>query len=697
MTEKLLLEGDKVEAAKWLPFARSELRRIKPLGLQRSHLNPTSKVSVRVTFIAGIETIHIKAEAGIRGTFTAIPQDAVSVNGWQEPFVDEFGNLVNEGLGTEIAFSDLIQHRDTVYDVSSKSLASTKARRYPAHKANYPEGPKAGNANWIGPKGEVLSWWGVWGNHLVYTLGIEEYASTLYADAEAFVGFDVHSAGLKRVIKRKVAAGDTAPDYSLDALLGSNVYRNGSILASAPAGAEVTSASLRTDLTGRRWVQIIYGFVDPNYGIPREWLWTAPLNDTDNYKTYNIFTYIAPGSPATSAFTNCTKWAFNASGTEAQVASRQWYDAVDGYGLYQEHRCKLIISEATDPEIDIFPTIEAIQVEVVHDNDHTGTVVQTITQVGTAGGYNTAGTSTKTTVRDSGYIIIGIDYVGNSEVYAGVSLEEAVYDTASAVSGASSVESYTRYTTIRNRERLFFSQNESHTIDLYASDYTRNINLQAGGVSTLLTTNNNTYSAWSYIDPRYEAVVIASETETGNTVQNVSSGGTITNTFSGYTVQSREHLYIGLYNTPHTLYSSDINIPSSVTSGPDEWGSFTDILRGSYASWTHAPAGVTTHSQLNINTWVLEGVGGFAAYRKNGEVIIMTSIPKGLMRRYYTTNTLGWVESWNTGSKDCYNQLISYAVAGSKMVLKQQVDLAAIEPLPNTVSRYMPICVIGAK
>jgi len=713
MVERVLLEGDKVKAATWLPLARSELRKIKALGIARSHLRPVSSVDIRVVHIAGMDNIYIKAgKKALVGPFITTPHDSVSFNGWHEPFT--------VSLGTAVLWADTVQHRDSLYNVPT-AVSDTQAWRHPKQVKYFSDGAKAGVNSWVGPIGECLSWKGT--QNMIpdqIIRNVDHYTNSSYWDAEVFVGQEVRhisSNFFYRVVKAQSVDGTTDSGYSYEALFSSEIFYKGKLLIDIPASVYVTAASFRTDSTGRKWLQAIVGYFSTSRGIWREDFWTAPMSDLTSSTQTLMFTYITvdsgSGFPDLSA--NIGKWSFNESGTEAQIASREWYTTTPATD--DRYRCKLEITDISfDPDIATPPTIVASQVERQEDNAHICQLTSTTTYTDDEALYyidcpnttqanrigSASGTVTKS-VNGGNYKILAIDYVGDTMVYAGVSTALTTSDSFSYSNTIGSVScspgtaypstswvygSLSHTTSSAQTETLFFSQNPTATVQTYGITSSSTTSLDSSNAGTWSGSGSGVTGHLGFIDPKHQIAEVIQDDYSTQTHNSTSAACTVKN-YGARTRTITQKLYVGLDSTPETLFTRVIAVAASTPTISCWTTPYGDGDRFAYA-WT--PSSYTNPVQPNIQQSVV--VAGINTYKKGTELMVMTSFPKGFAAYLWTFDS---ADAWDVRApQEFYNSINSYTYDATTITLPNTVDLSTIEPLPDTTPRYIPITVTGS-
>jgi len=98
---KIILKGDKTEAAKWISFAKNKLATLKRFlnGVNKT-LNIQPNVLIRMSSYSGIDTIYIEAGGIIPWSFRCLPASDSAPAGWGAPITDSFGIDINPPLGT---------------------------------------------------------------------------------------------------------------------------------------------------------------------------------------------------------------------------------------------------------------------------------------------------------------------------------------------------------------------------------------------------------------------------------------------------------------------------------------------------------------------------------------------------------------------------------------------------------------------
>jgi len=688
MAEKVLLAGDRVEAAKWVAYARSRLAALKNSGQSYGAFKPKLSILVRVKSVAGIDELYIEAEDKGSGVFLGFPASDAAPDGWGEPYRDEFGVEINPPWGTVGGTNpDAIIH--------PKKAGWGIKRRVPL---------EAGNMDWVGKGNQVLTWWG---NPSRYFEGAEELDYIAGYGGELFVGSIVVTRdvfGEVNDIRRitKLSPYATTRAYSGD------IFRNGEVLVSLPL--YVFGASVRKDSKGKSWLQAITAYQNV-YGVYKNFFWTAPLDNLSDSTSVELIDYGILDDPnkIVRFIRNTTIWCFNASGTEAQTAYKNKYNPSSGE--LERIRIKLTVTEDITEEnygrgipnivvTDYYDGVPQTTEIVTHEktyfpslgwckSDNWGCWVEP-----PSGLTMKACTATETWSIGSGHGVIAIDYSGDQEVRlkSYISGNGTVWETRSNMRLLGECEGEpcaafhraANYSIGDNRAFAGYLQiNDGSMIEHYRVNktYTKNVEMSCLGVppTGVLTGEYNDLTTQIYAaDIRYGFLLLL-RTEYSDSRNNTSC----TENEYLYATTYKAEIYIN--SKLHTTLWTNTEGSSGPASVP--WPGICPeycgdgVLFVSCPSWAGSPREITYPEPSHINYEPSCPLG--YAFVENKDVIFgVASIPIGYQ--------WGAAQQWMDSARTFYNK--AFKIKGGTV---EETDLDVMSEIYGDAPRYLPLRVLS--
>lgn len=350
--EHVLLLGDRVKAAKWLPYAKRELHKLRSLRLLTTVLFPESNVSITINRFGRMEKIVINAQQPTGRGFIGIPYDEPHRSGWG------FTSATNNPLGTP----GIYENYEAIIK-PTKGAGPWYAQRWPEYVKKYPD-PQYGVRDWQGSAG-VLSWDGPVHRYCLRGLNVSEFAYGAGDNKE--VGYGYYGVQVSNFPEHNVGNGDfyregyysmngvgiNAPSYQVSAgsyafkdAFSGNIYMDGEILYTTTIEhGIILGAALYTSPKGITYLRAVIGEWDHLYGVVRDHFYEATLDNikAGNYKllaeyrpNFEVGAYdlIADDWLEHCPLTNTHVWAFNDEGTEA-VAVRDYFEGFDS-GMFRK-------------------------------------------------------------------------------------------------------------------------------------------------------------------------------------------------------------------------------------------------------------------------------------------------------------------------------------------------------------------------
>lgn len=323
---RIVLLGDRSEAAKWAGYATNRLQSVRRLhGKPFVDVSkPSPGITVTVSLQAAVDRIEIRAEGGsFEGAFACVPAAEESYSGWGDPFTDAQGEPINPPYGTEGG-----DFRDSI--VYKKKSATWKNERYPSYSQFYSEeGIEYGEVDWIGPNGECLTWHGWPQRHPGYLPTVSPILQYSDYGQSPTVGQVYKDNTVFRVIEA------TEYDYLYATVVLPDIYRDGKRIANLEPYV-VLGASMRTtenpDGTETTWLQAVVGSLESYTGIWKEYFFICEYDDsTTMTEVDGVFTEITDYTSTKDLLTaytverpqlNMSHWFFNESGTQARTCEK---------------------------------------------------------------------------------------------------------------------------------------------------------------------------------------------------------------------------------------------------------------------------------------------------------------------------------------------------------------------------------------
>lgn len=365
---RVRLLGDQTEASKWVGYAQNRamlLRNAYGDGPHKDVTKPLPTVLVEIWLGSPLDIIQITAEGGdFVGAFIGLPASddfnttLDHMNGWGKPFFEGDGTPINPPLGTPGG-----ERPETIF---VRKPAKWKGERYPDYSDFYPETIEVGNTDWVGPNGEVLTWWSYPSRTVSFFPRISHYQvffdngydQDLTVGQIVMAGSLDYIAGVKRVT-------EVYPDRSVATtnLFTGKIYRDGKEFASVYPYVVLGAALCeRTEningVKTKRWyLHAVVATLSDLYGSQVEYFWAAPLDDLENPTITEILNHADTISILTSRgirrpSLNTGPWFFNQSGTEARTVAKAefvYYTTTWLGSVYKWHpkHCTLTINEET--------------------------------------------------------------------------------------------------------------------------------------------------------------------------------------------------------------------------------------------------------------------------------------------------------------------------------------------------------------
>lgn len=324
----ILLTGDEIEAANWIPYANKLLTKLDDMVQSQWIVDVSDDVTISVTSEGNNRKIHIHVEPPPTRAFVGLPYDSIHRLGWGSPYEGTEHEENGIAYGTEG-----VQDKSDIIITRGEEGAKLRVKRYPAYAEDYPDGPQWGNLQWISADGRTcVSWDGPatrgpqWVNNISYLqktsvcwLGGGEpdrLKGNMYQGMHMTLG-SVCSAGTQiehAVVKwsndENVTTGSGGFDH--ETMYSNKVYKDGKVLYQYPYDfVMVTGACVKDG-----YLHAVLGNYYDQHGNINEWLLSAPLDDLNNFTVKSLWFYgwsTGHGHPSK----NTSVWAFNASGTKA--------------------------------------------------------------------------------------------------------------------------------------------------------------------------------------------------------------------------------------------------------------------------------------------------------------------------------------------------------------------------------------------
>jgi hypothetical protein len=326
---KKLLLGNKVIAARWLPYAKVIFNNTQKIGLYTRTVvvDPVNNVTIRV-ITQGAKSIYIKAEPPVR-TFVGVPYDTYHINGWGGDFVSEGVLYAYEDPKTPFpseqlfAYGDPTARTNRTVGIAVEPGEDYRLLRQAELRSNYKvpsnEEVQYGVTNWM--NGQILiSWDGMPSRFCqtvhdhygtVYNRDCDTYFSswpkvgTFVSNGDSCGIYDTpwqSSVNKTTYVNYSYDSGSTADmsegvffgtsydyvNYETKAAFSNKIYKDGKVLHEVPPQYVVTGACI-INLRKIAHIQAIVGLFSSYHGIYKEYYYLCALGSTD-YKLIELET-----------------------------------------------------------------------------------------------------------------------------------------------------------------------------------------------------------------------------------------------------------------------------------------------------------------------------------------------------------------------------------------------------------------------